>query len=43
MAQNRPPQTILKYIEPHVFRISDFDKSHPMAGEVITTGMEIPG
>ncbi|MFO7727450.1 MAG: nucleotidyltransferase domain-containing protein [Desulfonatronovibrio sp.] len=30
-------------IEPHVFRISDFDKSHPMAGEVITTGMEIPG
>ena len=28
-------------IEPHVFRAADFDKSHPLAGEIITNGVEV--
>ena len=28
-------------IEPHVFRLADFDESHPLAGEIITTGVEV--
>jgi uncharacterized protein len=29
-------------IEPHVFRTADFDGSHPLAGEILSTGVEIP-
>ncbi len=28
-------------IEPHVFRIADFDASHPLAGEILANGIEI--
>jgi len=28
-------------IEPHVFRVSDFNSSHPLADEIISTGVEI--
>ena len=28
-------------IEPHVFRSADFERSHPLAGEIIKTGVEI--
>ena len=28
-------------IEPHVFRVADFDKSNPLAGEIIETGVEV--
>lgn len=28
-------------IEPHVFRTSDFKKSHPFAEEIIKTGVEL--
>ena len=30
-------------IEPHVFRIADFDASHPLAGEILATGVEVSG
>jgi len=29
-------------IEPHIFRAVDFDGSNPLAGEIISTGEEIP-
>ena len=28
-------------IEPHVFRLADFNKSHPLAAEIMSTGIEI--
>lgn len=28
-------------IEPHVFRTDDFDSSHPLAGEILSNGVEI--
>jgi uncharacterized protein len=28
-------------IEPHVFRIADFDKSNPLAKEIIAIGIEV--
>jgi predicted nucleotidyltransferase len=28
-------------IEPHVFRATDFNSSHPLAQEIISTGIEI--
>ena len=28
-------------IEPHVFRTADFDSSNPLAGEILSTGVEI--
>ena len=28
-------------IEPHVFRLADFNKSHPLAAEIISTGIEV--
>ena len=28
-------------IEPHVFRAADFEVSDPLAGEILTTGVEI--
>ena len=28
-------------IEPHVFRFSDFDKTYPLANEILSTGMEV--
>jgi predicted nucleotidyltransferase len=28
-------------IEPHIFQIEDFDSSHPLASEIIKTGIEI--
>lgn len=28
-------------IEPHVFRLADFNISHPLAGEIMKTGVEI--
>lgn len=28
-------------IEPHVFRTADFDGSNPLAGEILSTGVEI--
>jgi len=28
-------------IEPHVFQTDDFDASHPLAGEILSTGIEI--
>jgi uncharacterized protein len=28
-------------IEPHVFRTTDFNRSHPLADEIISTGVEI--
>jgi len=28
-------------IEPHVFRLADFNKSHPLAAEIISTGFEV--
>lgn len=30
-------------IEPHVFRVADFDKSHPLAEEIISTGVDLSG
>lgn len=30
-------------IEPHVFRVADFDNSHPLAGEILATGIEVSG
>ncbi len=30
-------------IEPHVFRAADFDKSHPLAEEILLTGVEVSG
>lgn len=30
-------------IEAHVFRIADFDKSYPLAEEIISTGFEVSG
>jgi uncharacterized protein len=28
-------------IEPHVFRVADFNESHPLAAEIISTGIEV--
>lgn len=28
-------------IEPHVFRLADFNKSHPLAAEIMSTGFEV--
>ncbi len=28
-------------IEPHVFRLADFNKSHPLAAEIMSTGIEV--
>ncbi|WP_045216959.1 nucleotidyltransferase domain-containing protein [Desulfonatronovibrio magnus] len=28
-------------IEPHVFRLADFNENHPLAAEIISTGIEI--
>ena len=28
-------------IEPHVFRIADFNESHPLAAEIVSTGIEV--
>jgi len=28
-------------IEPHVFRLADFTKSHPLAAEIMSTGIEV--
>ncbi len=28
-------------IEPHVFRFADFNKSHPLAAEIMSTGIEV--
>ena len=30
-------------IEPHVFRVADFDKSHPLAEVIISTGVQVSG
>jgi predicted nucleotidyltransferase len=30
-------------IEPHVFRVADFDKSNPLAEEIILRGVEVSG
>jgi uncharacterized protein len=28
-------------IEPHVFRLADFNKSYPLAAEIMSTGIEV--
>lgn len=28
-------------IEPHIFRLSDFDKTHPLANEIMSYGIEV--
>jgi uncharacterized protein len=28
-------------IEPHVFRVADFNNSHPLAAEIMSTGIEV--
>lgn len=28
-------------IEPHVFRVADFNESHPLAAEIMSTGIEV--
>lgn len=28
-------------IEPHVFRLADFNKSHPLVAEIMSTGFEV--
>jgi uncharacterized protein len=28
-------------IEPHVFRLADFNESHPLAAEILSTGIEV--
>ena len=28
-------------IEPHVFRLADFNENHPLAAEIISTGIEM--
>ncbi len=30
-------------IEPHVFTSEDFEKSHPLMGEILSTGIEVTG